>query len=68
MPDEQNVQLLWLFFWSAADRRQQELNGGDLADHTTNILSSDNKKAQPAMRCKISPVEVGQREVWPSRA
>lgn len=63
-----NVQQIWQFLWSAGNRRQQELKGEELADHTTNVFCSSNKKAQPAMRCKISLGVTGQRETWPPQA
>jgi len=66
MPDVHNVQPLRQFLWSADDRRQQEPKGEELADHTTNIFCSGNKKAEPAIRCKISLEKTGQRETRPS--
>lgn len=68
MPDVDNGQLLWQFLWSASDSSQHELKGEALADFTTNVFCSGNKKAQAVMRCKISPGVTGQNETWPSEA
>lgn len=51
-------------WWQEAVR----IKGGELADHTTNVFCSSNKKARPAMRCKVSSGVTGRRETRPSPA
>lgn len=64
MPDVHNVESLWQCLWSVGDSRQHDLKGEELSDHTPNVFCSGNKKAQQAVRHKVSVGVTGQREMW----